>query len=102
MVNEVIITSALRTAVGSLGKSLRKIPAHLLGSSVISESVKSLSLELNDIDEVIMGQVLTAGSGQNPARQASMEVEFQKRFPLSLSIKSVVLGLDQWFQAYKV
>ena len=81
MVNEVIITSALRTAVGSLGKSLRKIPAHLLGSSVISESVKSLSLELNDIDEVIMGQVLTAGSGQNPARQASMEAGIPKEVP---------------------
>ena len=69
---EVVITSALRTAVGSLGKSLKNVKAEILGSSVISEVIKKSKISNSDIDEVIMGQVLTGGSGQNPARQAAI------------------------------
>ena len=70
---KVIITSALRTAVGSLGKSLKNVKAEDLGSAVISSVINDSKLNKNDLDEVIMGQVLTGGSGQNPARQASIK-----------------------------
>ena len=70
--NSVVITSAIRTAVGSLNKSLKNIPSHILGSSVISKSIIKSKLQLEEIDEVILGQVLTGGAGQNPARQASI------------------------------
>ena len=67
--HNVYIVSALRTAVGTLGKTLKNTNAVDLGSSVITENIKKLSLNKNELDEVIMGQVLTGGSGQNPARQ---------------------------------
>ena len=70
--NKIVITSAVRTAIGSLGKTLKNVPAESLGASVISENIKRSKLKENDVDEVIMGQVLTGGAGQNPARQASM------------------------------
>ena len=70
---KVYITSALRTAVGSLGKSLKNVKAEDLGSAVISQTIKKSKLKSEEIDEVIMGQVLTGGSGQNTARQAAMK-----------------------------
>ena len=69
----VCITSATRTAVGSLGKSLKNIPAEELGSAVISSAMKKSKIRNQDVDEVILGQVLTGGSGQNPARQAAIK-----------------------------
>ena len=77
----VFITSAARTAVGSLGKSLKNIRAEDLGSAVISHVVKDSKLKSDEIDEVIMGQVLTGGSGQNPARQAAMKSGVPKEKP---------------------
>ena len=71
--NEVIITSALRTAVGSLNKSLKNIEAYKLGAEVLSKSIEKCNLKSEEIDEVIMGQVLTGGAGQNPARQAAIK-----------------------------
>ena len=71
--NKIIITSASRTAVGSLGKSLRNISGHELGSTVISDAIKKSNIKKADVDEIIMGQVLTGGSGQNPARQAAIK-----------------------------
>ena len=65
--NNVVITSASRTAIGSLGKTLKNTRADDLGSSVISKVIKDSKLSNVDIDEIIMGQVLTAGAGQNPA-----------------------------------
>ena len=73
MANSVVITSASRTAVGSLGKSLKNIAASELGCAVISDSIKKSRLNKEDIDEIIMGQVLTGGTGQNPARQAAIK-----------------------------
>ena len=70
--SEVYIVAASRTAIGSLGKSLKNISADKLGSNIISDVIKKSKIKPNDIDEVIMGQVLTGGSGQNPARQASV------------------------------
>ena len=69
---EVFIVAASRTAVGSLGKSLKYISADKLGSNIISDVISKSRIKPNEVDEVIMGQVLTGGSGQNPARQASV------------------------------
>ena len=75
------ITSASRTAVGSLGKSLKNESSDKLGSSVISDVIKKSSIKESEIDEVIMGQVLTGGTGQNPARQAAMYSGIPKEKP---------------------
>ncbi len=99
--NEIIISSALRTAVGSLGKSLKNVPADTLGSTVISESIKKNKINVNDIDEVIMGQVLTSNSGQNPARQAAIRSGIPKEKPAFIvnqvcgsGIRSVASGFQ--------
>lgn len=77
----VFITSAKRTAVGSLGKSLKNVSAEELGSAVISSAIMNSKLKKNDLDEVIMGQVLTGGCGQNPARQAAIKSGVPKETP---------------------
>jgi acetyl-CoA C-acetyltransferase len=69
---EIVIISAVRTPIGSYRGSLKDIKAHQLGSIVIDEVLKKSKINHDEIDEVIMGQVLTAGSGQNPARQAAI------------------------------
>tara|TARA_B100000965_G_scaffold351607_1_gene326302 strand:+ start:87 stop:1262 length:1176 start_codon:yes stop_codon:yes gene_type:complete len=81
MNKSVVITSAVRTAVGSLGKSLKNVPADELGSSVINYSIKNSKVKNDEIDEVILGQVLTGGAGQNPARQAAMRSGIKKETP---------------------
>ena len=78
---DVLITSAKRTAVGSLGKTLKNIKASELGSAVISSLVNDSKINSSEIDEVIMGQVLTGGTGQNPARQASINSGIPKEKP---------------------
>ena len=79
--SEVYITSAVRTAVGAIGKSLKNVKAEDLGAKVISESIKASNIKPVDIEEVIFGQVLTGGSGQNPARQAAMKAGVPKEVP---------------------
>ena len=69
---EVVIVSAVRTPIGTYKGSLKDIKTDQLGSIVIEEILKKSKFDKTDIDEVIMGQVLTAGAGQNPARQASI------------------------------
>ncbi len=69
---EVIIIDAVRTPIGTYKGSLKDIKAHHLGSMVISDLLKRSKFNSEEIDEVIMGQVLTAGTGQNPARQAAI------------------------------
>ena len=69
----VVITSAVRTPVGTLGGSLKNIQGHILGSVVIKEVLKRSKIKSNEVDEVIMGQVLTGSAGQNPARQAAIQ-----------------------------
>ena len=81
MSNSVVITSATRTAVGSLGKALKNIPSEELGSVVIKEAIKRSNIKSSDVDETIMGQVLTGGTGQNPARQAAMKSGVPKEKP---------------------
>ncbi len=77
----VFITAACRTAVGSLGKTLKNVRSEDLGAAVISNEINKPYLTSSDIDEVIMGQVLTGGAGQNPARQAAIKSGIPKEKP---------------------
>ena len=70
---DVVIVAATRTAVGSFQGSLAQVPAVELGAAVIRQLLAQTGLEGAQVDEVIMGQVLTAGAGQNPARQAAIK-----------------------------
>jgi acetyl-CoA C-acetyltransferase len=72
-VNDAVIVSAARTPIGSFMGALSTVPAHQLGAIAIREALKRANIDPADVDEVILGQVLTAGQGQNPARQAAME-----------------------------
>ena len=76
--NHIVITSALRTAIGSFGGSLASKTAPQLGSEVIKGCIKHSHLKTNDVDTVYMGQVLTTGVGQNPARQAAIYAGISK------------------------
>ncbi len=78
---DVVIVSAARTAVGKFGGSLAKIAAPELGATVIRAVLERASLKPEQISEVILGQVLTAGSGQNPARQALIKAGLPKAVP---------------------
>ncbi|HXW69311.1 MAG TPA: acetyl-CoA C-acetyltransferase [Dissulfurispiraceae bacterium] len=72
MDNEIVLVSAVRTAVGKFGRSLKDIPAQRLGAMVIKESIKRAAIGVNRVDEVVMGNVISAGLGQNPARQSAV------------------------------
>jgi acetyl-CoA C-acetyltransferase len=78
---DVVIVSAVRTAVGKFGGSLAKIAAHDLGAAVIREALSRAKVSPDQVSEVIMGQVLTAGSGQNPARQAVIKAGLPNMVP---------------------
>ncbi len=73
MTDNIVITHATRTAIGTFGGMLSSVPAQQLGATVIKSLLDQSGINPEDVDEVIMGQVLTAGSGQNPARQAALE-----------------------------
>ena len=78
---EIVILSAARTAVGKFGGSLAGIPAEKLGSIAIAEALKRAGVQPEQVSEVLMGCVLQAGQGQNPARQASIHAGIPKEFP---------------------
>ncbi|UYF99562.1 acetyl-CoA C-acetyltransferase [Halomonas sp. GD1P12] len=78
---EVVIVAARRTAVGSFGGSLAGIPASVLGSYVIKDILASTGVPPEQVNEVLLGQVLTAGVGQNPARQASIKAGLPDAVP---------------------
>ncbi len=78
---EVVITGAARTPVGSFNGALSSLPAHKLGEAAIREALKRSTVAGADVSEVIMGQILSAGEGQNPARQASMAAELPVEVP---------------------
>ncbi len=95
----VVITSALRSAIGSFNGSLKNMQAHDLGSIVIKENIKKSNLRPNDVDDLIMGQVLTAGVGQNPARQAAIKAGIPIDKPASVvnqvcgsGLRSIAIG----------
>ncbi len=72
MAKDIVIVSAARTAIGSFLGTLATTPAHILGAEVIKHALTRAKISAIDVDEVIMGQILTAGQGMNPARQASI------------------------------
>ena len=69
---DIVIASGSRTPIGAFNGGFADLPSHLLGSAVITETLNRAGVNSNDVSEVILGQVLTAGGGMNPARQASM------------------------------
>lgn len=73
MTDTVVIVAAKRTAIGTLGGGLSTVPAADLGARVISAVLEDANIDAQDVDDVLMGQVLTAGCGQNPARQAAIK-----------------------------
>jgi len=72
----IVIASAARTPVGSFNGALASLPAHDLGKIAIKAALERARVEAGDVSEVIMGQILGAGAGQNPARQASIGAAF--------------------------
>ncbi|WP_119355226.1 acetyl-CoA C-acetyltransferase [Azohydromonas sediminis] len=85
---DIVIVSAARTAVGKFGGTLAKTPATELGAVVVREAIARAKLDPAQVGEVIMGQVLAAGAGQNPARQAMMKAGVPKETP-ALTINAV-------------
>jgi acetyl-CoA C-acetyltransferase len=103
--SDVVIASAVRTAVGAFGGGLSSVAASYLGSVAIREAMKRAKVEGDAVDEAIMGQILTAGAGQNPARQAAVEAgipvektAIQINQLCGSGLRSVALG----FQAIQV
>ncbi len=99
--NDVVIVSAIRTPIGTYQGSLKNIKADQLGSLVIKEVINRAKINYEDIDEVIFGQVLTAGMGQNPARQALINAGLAKSIPAHLinqvcgsGLRSVISGFQ--------
>jgi len=100
--NTVVIASAARTPVGSFNGALASLPAHELGRVAIEAALDRAGIEGGDVDEVILGQILTAGGGQNPARQASIAAGIPVDAPAwgmnqlcGSGLRAVALGAQQ-------
>ncbi|EJJ25473.1 acetyl-CoA C-acetyltransferase [Rhizobium sp. CF142] len=100
--SSVVIASAARTAVGSFNGAFGTIPAHELGAAAIKGALERASVSPEDVDEVILGQVLQAGEGQNPARQAAMKAGVPKEATAwsvnqlcGSGLRAVALGMQQ-------
>ncbi len=100
--SDIVIVSAARTAVGSFNGAFAAIPAHELGAASIKAALERAKVDPSEVDEVILGQVLTAGQGQNPARQAAMKAGVpQDKTAFGLNqvcgsgLRAVALGLQQ-------
>jgi acetyl-CoA C-acetyltransferase len=99
---EIVIAGAARTAVGSFNGAFATLPAHELGKIAIIEALKRAKVEAGEVDEVILGQILTAGQGQNPARQASINAGLPKETTAwgmnqlcGSGLRAVALGMQQ-------
>ena len=100
--NDIVIVSAQRTPVGSFNGALASLPAHDLGRIAIQSAVERAGIQLTDVDEVILGQVLQAGAGQGPARQASVNAGVPVESPAwsvnqlcGSGLRAVALGAQQ-------
>ncbi|CAN7337201.1 acetyl-CoA C-acetyltransferase [Rhizobium sp. LjRoot30] len=98
----VVIASAGRTAVGSFNGAFAAVPAHELGAAAIKGALERAGVDAKEVDEVILGQILTAGEGQNPARQAAMKAGVpQEATAWGLNqlcgsgLRAVALGMQQ-------
>lgn len=100
--NSIVVASAARTAVGSFNGAFAATPAHELGAVVIKELLSRAGVEAAEVDEVILGQVLTAAQGQNPARQASIIAGLPKETTAwglnqvcGSGLRAIALGMQQ-------
>jgi len=100
--NSVVIVSAARTPVGSFNGALSSVTAHALGAVALKAAMARAKVDPKEVDEVIMGQILTAGQGQNPARQASIGAGIPVESPAwsvnqlcGSGLRAVALGLQQ-------
>ncbi|PBB26503.1 MULTISPECIES: acetyl-CoA C-acetyltransferase [unclassified Mesorhizobium] len=100
--NSIVVASATRTAVGSFNGAFAATPAHELGAVVIKELLSRAGVEAAEVDEVILGQVLTAAQGQNPARQASIIAGLPKETTAwglnqvcGSGLRAIALGMQQ-------
>jgi len=98
----VVIVSAARTPVGSFSGSLSSVPASYLGTSALKAAISRAKIDAAEVDEVILGQILTAGQGQNPARQAAIGAGVPKESPAwgmnqlcGSGLRAVALGMQQ-------
>ena len=102
MPGEIVIVSAARTAVGSFNGAFAATPAHELGAAAIKAALARVEVDAGEVDEVILGQVLTANQGQNPARQAAIKAGIpQDKTAFGLNqvcgsgLRAVALGMQQ-------
>ena len=100
-IDEVVIISAARTPIGAFNGSLKDLRADQLGSIVIKEILKKSNIHKDEIDEVIMGQVLTTANGQNPARQAALNAGIPNSKPAYLVNQVCGSGLKSVILAYQ-
>jgi len=98
----IVIAGAARTPVGSFGGGLSSLPAHTLGQAAIEAALSRAQVDAGDVSEVILGQILTAGAGQNPARQASIAAGIPVSAPAwgmnqlcGSGLRAVALGAQQ-------
>jgi acetyl-CoA C-acetyltransferase len=111
----IVIASAARTPVGSFNGTLSSLPAHELGKVAIQAALERANVEVGDVQEVIMGQILTAAAGQNPARQASIAAGIPVDAPawgmnqlcgsglraVALGAQQVLDGAKSWLRAVR-
>src|SRR3954454_3283882 len=97
--SDVVIVSATRTPVGAFNGAFANVPAHVLGQTVIKSVLERAKIDPADVSEVILGQILTANQGQNPARQASIHAGVPNEVPAyginmlcGSGLKSVAMG----------
>ncbi|MGI6856481.1 acetyl-CoA C-acetyltransferase [Mesorhizobium sp. 1B3] len=100
--NAIVVASAARTPVGSFNGSFANTPAHELGAVVVKEVLSRAGVDAGEVDEVILGQVLTAGQGQNPARQASIGAGLPKETTAwglnqvcGSGLRAIAIGMQQ-------
>ena len=99
--DDIVITSALRTPIGTYRGSLKELSADKLGSICIKEVIKNSKLKADDIEQVVMGQVLTSATGQNPARQASVNAGMPVSKPAHIVNQLCGSGLRAVASAYQ-
>ena len=99
--NDIVITGAARTPIGSFNGALSSVSAVDLGATAITEALRRSGIAGTDVSEVIFGQVLTAGAGQNPARQAAMKAGIPAE-RLALTADCGLSAIPRWLGVRKL